>query len=60
MRPPMAEKRCRLPQEVDDFLHFLLGFVHAGHILERHGASLPGLASRVLLSSAGMRPDVTR
>ena len=59
LRDAAADRReaPRLAKEVDDLLHFLLGFVDAGDVVERDRASPRGSASRVLLSSAGMRPD---
>ena len=35
IRPPIAAKRPGSLQEIDDFLHLVLGLVHAGHVLER-------------------------
>ena len=37
IRPPIDAKRAGLLEEVDDLTHFVLGFVHASDIVERHG-----------------------
>ena len=61
-RNPAADggEALGLAQEIDDLLHLLLRFVDAGHVLEGHGRRFVDPASRVLLSSAGIRPLVTR
>ena len=60
MRPPIADEPFRLAQEVDDLLDLLLGLVDAGDVGEGHRSRFADRLRASCVSSAGIRPDVTR